>query len=122
MLATLKADPTEAPEAFGTALTISRIDPQGIAKAVADAAFEVPTDALPQYAGIEGPRGYVLIRVEGAEAGTGGNPMLASLGTELNQAWGRAEESAVLDAMREHAKVQLLPEAQDAISGAADES
>src|SRR5690554_132400 len=122
MLATLKADPANVPEEFGSALTISRIDPQGIAKAVADAAFDVPTEALPQYAGIEGPRGYVLIHVEGADAGAGGNPMLASLGVELNQAWGRAEESAVLDAMREQAKVQLLPEAQDALSGAADES
>src|SRR5690606_19450671 len=48
MLAALKADPANVPEAVGSALAMSRIDPQGIAKAVADAAFDVPTGALPQ--------------------------------------------------------------------------
>src|SRR3546814_13205903 len=72
--------------------TISRINAQGLAKPVADAAFAAPTKNLPSYVGVKGPQGYVLVRVEGTEAGKTGNPMLASLSAELDQAWGRAQE------------------------------
>ncbi|UYO95304.1 SurA N-terminal domain-containing protein [Pollutimonas sp. M17] len=112
-----KADPAQVPEAFGSPLTVSRINAQGLAKPVADAAFDASTKTLPQYVGVQGPQGYVLIRVEGFEAGKPGNPMLASLPVELDQAWGRAEEQAVLKAMRIQANVQILPEAEKALSG-----
>lgn len=120
MLAKLKQEPATVPEGFGTPLTISRIDPQGTAKPVVDAAFSVSPDALPAHTGIEGPRGYVVVRVESAEAGKADNPMLATLGLELSQAWGQAEEAAVLESMRDQAQVKVLPEAQDAISGQAE--
>src|SRR3546814_8834335 len=97
--------------------TISRINAQGLAKPVANAAFAAPTKNLPSYVGVKGPQGYVLVRVEGTEAGKTGNPMLASLSAELDQAWGRAQEQAVLKAMRVQAKVQVLPEADQALSG-----
>src|SRR3546814_14088923 len=98
-------------------MTISRINAQGLAKPVADAAFAAPTKNLPSYVGVKGPQSYVLVRVEGTEAGKTGNPMLASLSAELDQAWGRAQEQAVLKAMRVQAKVQVLPEAEQALSG-----
>ncbi|MGB3289917.1 MAG: SurA N-terminal domain-containing protein [Burkholderiaceae bacterium] len=112
-----KADPAQVPEAFGQPMTISRINPQGLAKPVAEAAFGASTKTLPQYVGVQGPQGYVLVRVEGAEAGKPGNPMLASLPVELDQTWGRAEEQAVLKAMRIQANVKMLPEAEKALSG-----
>jgi peptidyl-prolyl cis-trans isomerase D len=112
-----KADPKQVPDNFGSPQTISRINAQGLAKPVADAAFNASTKTLPQYVGVQGAQGYVLIRVEGAEAGKPGNPMLASLPVELDQAWGRAEEQAVLKAMRIQANVQMLPEADEALSG-----
>jgi peptidyl-prolyl cis-trans isomerase D len=116
-----KLDPAQVPEGFGSPLTISRIDPQGVAKEVADAAFGVSTKSFPQYADIKGPQGHVVIRVEGAKAGDGNNPALASLPAELGQAWGRAEEQAVLKTMREYAKVKKLPDAEKALTGQSDE-
>lgn len=112
-----KEAPDQVPEKFGSPLHISRIDPQGVAKPVADAAFAASTASLPQYVGIKGPQGYVVVRVEGAKAGEAGNPMLASLPMELSQAWGRAEEQAVLKEMRAQAQVKILPEAEQALSG-----
>ncbi|MGB6106088.1 MAG: SurA N-terminal domain-containing protein [Pusillimonas sp.] len=110
-------DPAQVPEGFGTPLDISRIDPQGLAKSVSDAAFSAPTEKLPGYVGVKGPQGYVLVRIEGVKQGEGDNPLLATLPIELNRAWGQAEEQAVLKAMRTQAKVTLLPEAQGALSG-----
>src|SRR5690606_41659464 len=71
---------------------------------------------LPVYTGVKGPQGYVVVRVEGVKQGETDNPMLASLPIELNQAWGQAEQQAVLKAMRVQADVTLLPEAQQALS------
>ena len=46
--------------------------------------------------------------------------LLATLPAELNQVWGRAEEQAVLKALRAQAAVTVLPEASEAISGQND--
>ncbi|MDS1141452.1 SurA N-terminal domain-containing protein [Pusillimonas sp. SM2304] len=114
-------DAAQVPDAFGTPLDISRIDPQGLDKSVADAAFSAPAGTLPVYTGVKGPQGYVVVRVEGVKQGETDNPLLASLPIELNQAWGQAEEQAVLQAMRTQAEVTLLPEAQQALSGDAED-
>lgn len=112
-----KQAPDQVPEKFGSPLDISRIDPKGVAKPVADAAFAASTASLPHYVGIRGPQGYVVVRIESAKAGEANNPMLATLPNELNQAWGRAEEQAVLKEMRVQAQVKMLPEAAQALSG-----
>lgn len=109
------------PEGFGTPLTLSRVNAQGVDKPVLDAAFRAATTKLPAYEGVQGPQGYVIVRVEGAQAGKVGDAMLASLPVELSQAWGRAEEQAVLKTMRVEAKVKLLPEADKVLSGEADQ-
>src|SRR5690606_19470390 len=109
-----KLDPAQVPEDFGSPLTISRIDPQGVAKEVADAAFDASTNSFPQYACIKGPQGFVVIRVEAAQPGKSANPVLAPLAAELGQAWGWAEEETVLETMRELAKVKKLPEVDKA--------
>jgi peptidyl-prolyl cis-trans isomerase D len=112
-----QAEAKEAPEGFGSALEVSRIDPQGLPKVVTDAAFTTATDAFPQYQGVAGPQGYVVLRVEGAKPGTTESPMLAGLQSDLSRLWGQAEENAVLHAMREQAGVQILPEGEEAIAG-----
>lgn len=110
-------DKAQVPEEFGTPLTVTRINPQGLAKPVLDAAFKASTKSLPEYAGVKGPQGFVVLRVEDAKAGKPDEPMLAALPEELSQAWGRAEEQAVLKALRIQAKVEVLPDAQKALAG-----
>ncbi len=110
-------DKSVVPEKFGTPITLTRINPQNLAKPVLDAAFAAPTKALPEYAGVKGPQGFVVLRIEEAKAGNADQPMLATLPTELSQAWGRAEEQAVLKTLRTEAKVKMLPEAQKALAG-----
>ncbi len=121
-LATLQKSPlATVPEGFGTPLTISRVNTEGLNKPVLDAAFHAPTATLPAYEGVQGPQGYVIVRIEGAQAGKTGEALLASLPGELSQAWGRAEEQAVLKTMRVEAKVKVLPEADKVLSGEVDE-
>ncbi|NYT36620.1 peptidylprolyl isomerase [Allopusillimonas soli] len=118
LLAELSKSPSvTAPEGFGDAQSISRIDPRGLPKQLTDAAFAAPTDHLPQYVGVEGPQGYVLVRVEDAKAGTTDSPALATLPQQLAAAWGKAEEDAVLKALRTQLGVKMLPEAQEVIQG-----
>ncbi|HUH88871.1 MAG TPA: SurA N-terminal domain-containing protein [Pusillimonas sp.] len=116
-LAVLKGKPAapEADEAFGTLQTVSRVDSHGLAKPVLDAAFGVDASNLPAYVGVEGAQGYVIVRVEGAEAGRPDPMLQASLGVQIGQATGMAEESAVLSAMREAANVRVLPDADKAL-------
>lgn len=110
-------DKTEVPAGFGTPLEVSRIDAQGLGKPILDAAFAASGTDLPKYAGVTGPQGFVVLRIEGAKDGEADAPMLATLPVELGQAWGRAEEQAVLKAMRVQADVKVLPEASKVLSG-----
>jgi peptidyl-prolyl cis-trans isomerase D len=113
-----KEDPATVPEGFGTPLTVSRINPQQLGKAVLDAAFATDPKSLPAYVGVKGPQGFAVVRVESVQPGSAeSKSLLATLPAELNQAWGRAEEQAVLKALRTQAAVTMLPEADDAISG-----
>ncbi len=114
-------DKTQVPPGFGTPLDISRIDTQGLGKPILDAAFAAPATGLPNYAGVTGPQGFVVLRIEGAKEGKADAPMLATLPIELGQAWGRAEQAAVLKAMRAQAKVKVLPEASKVLSGEASQ-
>ncbi|HUH59674.1 MAG TPA: SurA N-terminal domain-containing protein [Candidimonas sp.] len=113
-------DTANVPEKFGTPLEITRISPQGLDKLVLDAAFSAPAKSLPAYAGVTGPQGFVVVRVESARPGNPNEPLLAGLSTELTQAWGRAEEQAVLNALREQAKVTMLPESEKVLAGDTD--
>jgi len=105
------------PEGFGTSLTISRVNAQGVEKAVLDAAFNVDAHKLSGYAGVKGPQGYVLIRVEKSQPGKPDSMMASILPLQLGQAQGRAEEAAVLRAMKSALGVKMLPEAEKAIAG-----
>ncbi|TEA77685.1 SurA N-terminal domain-containing protein [Allopusillimonas ginsengisoli] len=117
-----KDDGTQESEGFGSPLSVSRIDPQGLPKEVTDAAFAASTSDLPRYEGVTGPQGYVVVRVQDAKAGTTNNPELAGLQQNLARLWGEAEEQAVLATMRVQAGVKVLPEAEQAIQGDNEDS
>lgn len=111
------ASATDIPEGFGDLKEVSRINPQGLGKLVLDAAFAVPSKGLPEYVGVQGMQGYVVVRVEAIQPGDNEHPLIAALPTELNRAWGQAEQKAVLEALRVQAKVDKLPEAEKVIAG-----
>lgn len=118
-LASLRAAAPEAavPEGFGTPMTISRIDNQGVAKSVLDAIFAVDPKQVPAYVGVTGPQGYVIARVDDVEAGSADSPLMAGLATELSRSWGLAEERAALQEMRTRAGVERTADAEKALSG-----
>lgn len=111
------ADPAKVPEGFGSAMSVSRIDPQGLSKPVLDAALAAPVKTLPSYAGMQAPTAYVVIRIEKAEPGKAGDMELAGLPAQLDQLWGNAEKAAVLKALRQEVKVKMLPESKKVLSG-----
>ncbi|NYT23363.1 SurA N-terminal domain-containing protein [Alcaligenaceae bacterium] len=118
-LASLRAAAPDAelPEGFGSPMILSRIDNQGVAKAVLDAIFAADAKALPAYVGVSGPQGYVVARLESVEAGDADSPLVAGLDIELSRSWGVAEERAVLQEMRTRAGVERTPEAEELLSG-----
>lgn len=112
------ADAAAEPEFdFGTPMTLSRIDSQGVAKAVLDAVFAADAKAFPAYVGITGPQGYVVARLESIEAGEAAPQLIAGLGVELSRSLGMAEQQAVLQEMRARAGVVRTPEAEEVLSG-----
>ncbi|CAM5356649.1 SurA N-terminal domain-containing protein [Eoetvoesiella caeni] len=117
LLASLNSGASASLDGFGSALTVSRVNAQGLNKEVLDTAFGVQTAKLPAYAGLKGPGGYVVVQVEHAAAGKPDASMKASLSTQLAQAWGQAEEQAVLKAMKAAIGVKMLPEAEKALAG-----
>lgn len=111
----------DLPEGFGTPLTISRIDSQGMPDSVIDAIFGADTSKLPAYVGVDGPQGYVVARVEGAEPGQTDSPLVAGLNQELSRSWGRAEERAVMQEMRVQAGVRRTAEGDAVLAGEVQE-
>lgn len=107
----------EVQEDFGTPLTVSRMDSQGLAKPVLDAIFAAKADQLPAFVGVSGPQGYVLARVEEVKPGEE-NPMLAAgLGLELSRSLGMAEQQAVLREIRTRLGVSRTADAEEVLSG-----
>ena len=110
-------DKTKVPENFGSSMTVSRIDPQGLSKPVLDAALAEPVKALPAYAGMKAPTAYVVMRIEQVQAGKADDSRLASLPAQLDGLWGNSERAAVLKALRQEVKVKMLPEAKKVLAG-----
>jgi len=110
-------DKTQVPENFGSSMTVSRIDPQGLSKPVLDAALAAPVKTLPAYAGMKAPTAYVVMRIEQARAGKADDSRLASLPAQLDGLWGNSERAAVLKALRQEVKVKMLPEAKKVLAG-----
>lgn len=110
----------ELEEKFGTPLTVSRIDNQGLAKPVLDAVFEASAAKLPAYVGVSGPQGYVVARVESVQPGEENPQLSAGLAMELARSWGMAEQRAVLLEMRNRLGVTRTADAEAVLAG--DES
>jgi peptidyl-prolyl cis-trans isomerase D len=110
-------DPASVPEGFGSAMDVSRISTQGLSKDVLDAALAAPTKTLPAYTSMTAPSAYVVIRIEKSSPGVTDDKRLAGLPAQLESIWGSAEKSAVLQALRSHVKVKILPEADKVLAG-----
>ncbi len=107
----------EPAQDFGTPMTVSRIDNQGLAKPVLDAVFEVAPQGLPAYVGVSGSQGYVVARVEEVHAGEDNTMLAEGLGMELSRSWGMAEQRAVLLEMRNRLGVARSADAEEVLSG-----
>ena len=117
-LAAVQQAGAAAEKLSGTA-TVSRAQPQGVPKAVLDAALRADADKLPQLAGVELPEGgFVVLRVSAVlprEAVPGGE---ATLSQQYTQAWAAAETDAYLSALKRRYKADLKPEAARAVTAA----
>lgn len=105
-----------APEGFGEAIKVSRLNPLGLNKAVLDAAFKVPAEKVPAYQGVSLAQGYAVVSIEALKAGTADNPALEGLPAQLAQVWGSTEERAVMQAMRAGLGVKITPEGEKLIA------
>lgn len=112
---------TDLLETLEPAVTVSRIDSQGLSESVIDSVFALPADSLPAYTGAAGADGYTVAQLQSVQAGQQDNPVLATLGQQLSGALGNAEEQALIRALREQAGVTFLPQADQAISGEAEQ-
>ncbi len=95
----------------GTA-TVSRAQPQGVPKAVLDAALRADADKLPRLTGVElSEGGFVVLRVSAVlprETVPGGE---ATLSQQYTQAWAAAETDAYLSALKRRYKAEVRSEA-----------
>ena len=117
-LAAVQQAGAAAEKLSGTA-TVSRAQPQGVPKAVLDAALRADADKLPQLAGVELPEGgFVVLRISAVlprEAVPDGE---ATLSQQYTQAWAAAETDAYLSALKRRYKADLKPEAARAVTAA----
>jgi peptidyl-prolyl cis-trans isomerase D len=102
------------------AITVSRIDPKGLAQNVIDSVFSLPAQPLPAYTGAATADAYTVVQLQSVKPGQSDNPVLESLPQQLAGALGNAEEQAMIRALRSQIGVTFLPEAEKAISGEID--
>lgn len=111
-LAAMQQAGAAAEKLSGTA-TVSRSQPQGLPKAVLDAALRASADKLPQLIGVDlAEGGFVVLRVSAVlprETVPGGE---ATLSQQYTQAWSAAESDAYLAALKRRYKVVIKPEAE----------
>ncbi len=121
-LAALQKSPDEALP--GPALTVSRGQPQGLPRAIVDAALRVDAGKLPATSGVDlGEQGYAVLRIVKVlprEAVPGGD---APMRAQLAQLVTRAEVQAYEAALKRRYKVEIKPASSvfasaDAASGA----
>lgn len=119
-LASLKAAPAgDAPEGFGQPVTVSRQDPGALSREALEAVMRLPSATLPAYAGAADGGNFVITRLEKVEAGTVTPQQQAALRQQISQAWGQAEQQAVVQLLRQRYDVRVLPAAKAAVEGEA---
>ncbi|MGB6007723.1 SurA N-terminal domain-containing protein [Castellaniella sp.] len=107
-LASLKQQASS--EGFHDPVTISRLDPAGLSKAVMDAAFTIPHQTLPAYGGVSLPDAYAIVQLDQVKPGSTDKPALDGLGAQLARIWGSVEEQALLVDLRKSLKVKITDE------------
>ncbi|CAM5792307.1 SurA N-terminal domain-containing protein [Castellaniella caeni] len=102
-------------DGFEAPVTISRLDPAGLSKAVLDAAFAVPHQALPAFGGVSLPKAYAIVQVDEVKAGSMDKSALGGLSSQLAQMLGGVEEQAVLTDLRRTLGVKITAEGRKLI-------
>jgi peptidyl-prolyl cis-trans isomerase D len=116
-LEALRKNPAAPADGFGGPVDVSRQNPQNLSRPVLDAVMRAPAKPLPTYAGTRDGDDYVLARIEKVEAGKTDPGAVASLSEQLSNAWGQAEDEAVLKMLRSQYKVEIAPEAARVLQG-----
>jgi peptidyl-prolyl cis-trans isomerase D len=100
-------------EALPAAVTVSRVQNQGLARPVLEAAFRADAGKLPALVGVDlGAQGYAVVRVTqvlAREAAPGGDDALR---LQYAQAWAGAEADAYLAALKQRYKAEIKPGAE----------
>lgn len=111
------ADPAAVPEGFGAPLVVSRQQPQGLPQALLEAVMRMPPGAQgrPSYAGLPVGADYTVVRLERVAPGTVSAEDGDLLARQLSGAWGRAEEDAVVQTLRQQYGVKILPSAESVL-------
>src|SRR5690606_2241440 len=109
-----------AAEGFSKQFAVSRAAFPEMDEALLNKVLAAPVDKPPAYVRAAQPQGYTVVEIVSHEPGKAGNPGLGLLTAQLNQALARSETEAVLQAMREDLKVQVLPEAEKELTASGD--
>jgi peptidyl-prolyl cis-trans isomerase D len=116
-LETLRKDAAASTQGFGGPVDVSRQNPQTLSRPVLDAVMRAPATRLPAYAGTRDGNDYVVARIESVQPGKSDPAELTSLNQQLSNAWGQAEDDAVLKMLRSQYKVEIAPEAAKILQG-----
>ncbi|WP_144635619.1 SurA N-terminal domain-containing protein [Bordetella genomosp. 13] len=104
-----------APEGFGQPVTLSRQDPGQAPRTLLEAVMGMatPAEGKPGYAGVAMGNDYTVVRLNSVGAGTAFSAdQRTMLGSQLGEAWGAAEQEAVIKVLREQYEVKVLPGAE----------
>ncbi|ARP86478.1 SurA N-terminal domain-containing protein [Bordetella genomosp. 9] len=116
-LESLRKNPSAPADGFGGAVDVSRQDPQNLSRPVLEAVMRAPGSPLPSYAGARDGDDYVVARIDKVEAGKVEPDAVTALSKQLSDAWGQAEDEAVLKMLRTQYKVEIAPEAARILQG-----
>lgn len=116
-LESLRKNPSAPADGFGGAVDVSRQDPQNLSRPVLEAVMRAPSSPLPSYAGARDGDDYVVARIDKVEAGKVEPDAVTALSKQLSDAWGQAEDEAVLKMLRTQYKVEIAPEAARILQG-----
>jgi peptidyl-prolyl cis-trans isomerase D len=117
----LKAALTVEPKDFESVQVVTRQAPQALSREQLEVVMSASPTPLPRFLGVPGPDGYTILWLAKIEPGpTPEAAQVTQLQAQLSQAWGTAEQQAVLILLRESYKVKMMPDAKKLISGELD--
>jgi peptidyl-prolyl cis-trans isomerase D len=114
-----------APEGFGQPVTVSRQDPGQTPTPLLETIMGMApaTEAKPGYAGVAMGNDYTVVRLNSVGAGTAFTAdQRTMLGSQLGEAWGAAEQEAVIKVLRQQYDVKVLPGAETLMNAPVNEA